>query len=69
MPSWPQGGSNPTATVYEMFGILTYLAYYGQTASDTGLRVIGLPPHSDGYWPRHTYRLRFRGMTKDGNPR
>jgi hypothetical protein len=69
MPSWPQGGANPTATVYEMFGILTYLAYYGQTASDTGLRVIGLRPHNDGYWPHHTYRLRFRGMTTDGNPR
>jgi hypothetical protein len=52
-----------------MFGILTYLAYYGQTASDAGLKVIGLPPHSDGYWPHHTYRLRFRGMTADGNPR
>lgn len=69
MPSWPQGGANPTATVYEMFGILAYLAYYGQTAGDAGLKVIGLPPHSDGYWPRHTYDLRFRGMTTDGNPR
>jgi hypothetical protein len=68
-PSWPQGGANPTATVYELFGVLTYLAYYGQAASDTGLEVIGLPPHSGGYWPRHSYRLRFRGMTTDGNPR
>jgi hypothetical protein len=69
MPSWPQGGSNPTATAYELFGVLTYVAYYGQTASATGLEVIGLPPHSDGYWPRHSYRVRFRGMTTDGNPR
>jgi hypothetical protein len=62
-------GANPTATAYELFGVLTYIAYYGQTASATGLQVIGLPPHSDGYFPHHTHRLRFRGMTKDGNPR
>ena len=69
MPSWPQGGANPSATAYELLGILTYLAYYGQTATDKGLKVIGLPPHSKGYYPHHTYRLRFRGMTSDGNPR
>jgi hypothetical protein len=62
-------GAGPTATAYALFGVLTYIAYYGQSASDAGLQVIGLPPHSDGYFPRHTYRVRFRGMTKDGNPR
>jgi hypothetical protein len=69
MPGWPEGGSNPTALAYSLFGVLTYLAYYGQSASDVGLEVIGLPPHSDGYWPHHTYDLSFAGMTADGNPR
>ena len=49
--------------------VLTYFGYYGTAASDLGLRYVGLPPHSDGYWPRHSYRVRFRGMTRDGNPR
>ncbi|HYH59089.1 MAG TPA: hypothetical protein VD790_07695 [Thermoleophilaceae bacterium] len=69
MPGWPDGGSNPTALAYSLFGVLTYLAYYGQSAGDVGLKVIGLPPHSDGYWPHHTYELSFEGMTADGNPR
>jgi hypothetical protein len=63
------GGQNIEYLLYQGAAILAYVAYYGTAKSDAGPRYIRFPPHSDGYWPRHSYRLRFRGMTKDGNPR
>jgi hypothetical protein len=61
------GGRNLEYLLYEGVAILVYVAYYGTARSTAGPRYIGFPPHSDGYWPNHSYRLRFRGMTKDGN--
>lgn len=63
------GGRNPLALAYIAVAILVWQAYYGVARTDRGLRYAGLPPHSDGYWPGHSYRVRFRGMTRDGNPR
>ena len=60
---------NPYALLIAAAGILVYVAYYGQARSDAGLRVIGLPPASNGYSPRHSYDLTFRGMTRTSNPR
>ncbi len=65
----PRGGENPYALLYGAAGVLVYLAYYGATTTDRGMRVIGFPPHSDGYYPHHTYDLRFRSMTRTSNPR
>lgn len=62
------GGGNSLALAYIAFGILVWQAYYGVAQTGLGLRYAGLPPHSDGYWPTHSYRVRFRGMTRDGNP-
>jgi hypothetical protein len=65
------GGSGGESTLYLLYqgaAILVYVAYYGTARSDAGPRYIRFPPHSDGYWPEHSYRLHFRGMTKDGNP-
>ncbi len=63
----PAGGANPLALGYQAVAILVYLVYYGAAASDVGPRVIGFPTSSDGY-PEHSYGVRFRGMTHDGNP-
>jgi hypothetical protein len=63
------GGQNPLATAYQAVAVLVYLAYYGTARSDLGPKVIGLPPHSDGYFPGHSYGVEFRTMTRDGNPR
>ena len=65
----PEGGENPTATAYQAVAVLVYLSYYGSAQGDTGLDVIGLPASSDGYFPGHSHYVRFRGMTRNGNPR
>lgn len=62
------GGRNPAFLLYQGAAIIVYVAYYGTARSEEGPRWIGFPPASDGYWPRHSYRLRFRGMTRNGNP-
>lgn len=63
-----QGGSDPFELLYAAVAILVYVSYYGTARSDLGVRYIGLPPHSNGYYPHHSYHVRFRGMTVDGNP-
>lgn len=63
----PDGGTNPLAIGYQAAGIVIYFTYYGVASSKVGPRVIGFPPSSDGY-PDHSYGVRFRGMTSDGNP-
>ena len=65
----PDGGGGPLYVIYQGVAILVYLSYYGTARSNLGPRYIGFPPHSDGYWPHHSYRLRFRGMTRNGNHR
>lgn len=65
----PAGGTNPYAVGYQAVAVLVYLSYYGTPRGTTGLDVIGFPSYSDGYWPRHSNRVRFRGMTRNGNPR
>jgi hypothetical protein len=62
------GGRNPLYVIYIGVATLVYLGYYGGAQSPRGPRTIGFPPESDGYWPDHSYRIRFRGMTEDGNP-
>lgn len=64
---FPAEGTNPLALLYQGVGILVHFVYYGVAASKAGPRVIGFPPSSDGY-PDHSYQVRFRGMTPDGNP-
>jgi hypothetical protein len=63
------GGRSPNYVLYQGAAILVYVAYYGTARSEAGPRYIGFPPASDGYWPHHSYRVRFRRMTKHGNPR
>lgn len=63
-----QGGS-PLGIAYVAVGTLIWVTYYGVASSNAGMRYLRFPPHSDGYWPDHSYRVRFRGMTEDGNPR
>ena len=62
------GGDNLLNLLYIGTGTLVYLGYYGTAQSELGPRYIGFPPRSDGYSPDHSHRVRFRGMTKDGNP-
>jgi hypothetical protein len=62
------GGTNPNWVLYQGAAILVYTSYYGTAQSDLGARTIHFPPRSDGYWPRHSYWVRFRGMTRRGNP-
>jgi hypothetical protein len=64
----PGNGGNSVALLYQGAGIVTYIAYYGTARSDLGVRYIGFPPHSAGYWPESSYRVRFAGMTSAGNP-
>jgi hypothetical protein len=65
----PPGNGNPSpALMYQAAGLIVYVAYYGTARSDAGVRYIGFPPHSNGYWPQSSYRVGFRGMTADGNP-
>ena len=63
------GGQSPNYVLYQGVAIIVYVAYYGTARSDAGPRYIGFPPASDGYWPDHSYRVRFRRMTRHGNPR
>jgi hypothetical protein len=65
----PNGGSNIAYLIYQGAAIIVYVAYYGTARSEVGPAYINFPPRSDGYFPRHSYRVRFRGMTKRGNPR
>lgn len=62
------GGTNPHWVLYQGAAILVYTSYYGTAQSELGPRTIRFPPRSDGYWPGHSYRVRFRGMTRHGNP-
>jgi len=65
----PPGNGNPSpALMYQAAALIVYVAYYGTARSDLGVRYIGFPPHSNGYWPESSYRVAFRGMTADGNP-
>jgi hypothetical protein len=61
-------GGNPNALMYAAPAVVIYIAYYGTARSNLGVQYIGFPPHSNGYWPEHSYRVSFRGMTADGNP-
>ena len=63
----PTEGGGPLYVLYQGVAALVYLTYYGTARSNLGPRYIGFPPHSRGYWPHHSYRVRFRGMTRDGN--
>lgn len=61
-------GDAPSILFYAGVAIIAYVAYYGTARSTTGPQYIGFPTTSDGY-RHHSYRVRFAGMTKDGNPR
>lgn len=63
------GGGSPLGVIYAALATLVWQIYYGVASSEAGVRYIRFPPHSDGYWPRHSYGIRFRGMTRHGNPR
>jgi hypothetical protein len=63
------GGDNLASLLYGAPAVVIYIAYYGTARSHLGPKYIGFPPASNGYWPHHSYRVRFRGMTRDGNPR
>ncbi len=65
----PNGGQNTAYLIYQGVAIIVYIAYYGTARSELGPQYIQFPPRSDGYFPRHSYRVRFRGMTRRGNPR
>lgn len=67
--STADGGDNPLYAAYAAPAIVVWFAYYGVAQSNKGVRYIRFPPHSDGYFPRHSYGIRFRGMTSDGHPR
>ncbi|MEX2197004.1 MAG: DUF5987 family protein [Thermoleophilaceae bacterium] len=62
------GGLDPLYVLYIGTATLVYLSYYGTARSDLGPRYIGFPPESDGYFPDHSHRVAFEGMTEDGNP-
>lgn len=66
--SYPEGGRNPFYVLYVGVGTLAYLGYYGTAQSRVGPRYIGFPPRSKGYHPDHSYGVRFKGMTRNGNP-
>jgi hypothetical protein len=63
----PPAGGGPLYVIYQGVAALVYLTYHGTARSNLGPRYIGFPPHSRGYWPHHSYGVRFRGMTRDGN--
>jgi hypothetical protein len=63
------GGDNTAYLIYQGAAVIVYVAYYGTARSELGPQYIKFPPESNGYYPRHSYRVRFRGMTKRGNPR
>jgi hypothetical protein len=62
-------GGNPLYLLHIAVATLIWQIYYGVAASTAGVDYLRFPPHSDGYWPKHSYRFRFRGMTRNGNPR
>lgn len=62
-------GQDPLYIGYGATAVLVYLAYVGTARSRVGPETMGFPPFSDGYFPGHSYRVRFRRMTRDGNPR
>lgn len=64
----PAGGTNPLYVAYYAIAVVVYVAYYGNAQSDAGPRYIGLPVHSRGYVPHHSYYVTFEGMTEHGNP-
>lgn len=64
-----EGGQSPLFAAYAAVAIVVWFTYYGTARSTVGVEYIRFPPHSDGYFPHHTYGVRFRGMTADGNPR
>ncbi|HVS68906.1 MAG TPA: hypothetical protein VHE56_10165 [Mycobacteriales bacterium] len=64
----PAGGSNPLYVLYYAVAVVVYVAYYGNARSEAGPRYIGLPVHSRGYVPHHSYYVTFDGMTAHGNP-
>jgi hypothetical protein len=64
----PAGGTNPLYILYYAIAVVVYVAYYGNAESNAGPRYIGLPVHSKGYLPHHSYYVTFEGMTKHGNP-
>jgi hypothetical protein len=64
----PEGGTNPLYILYYAIAVVVYVAYYGNAESDAGPRYIGLPVHSKGYVPHHSYYVTFEGMTQHGNP-
>jgi hypothetical protein len=64
-----EGGDSPLAILYAAIATLVWQIYYGVAASEKGVRYIHFPPHSDGYWPQHSYGIRFRSMTRHGYPR
>jgi hypothetical protein len=66
--STAEGGEHRLFVGYAALAIVVWFAYYGTARSTKGVDYIGFPPQSDGYWPGHSYGLRFRGMTPDGNP-
>ena len=61
------GGQNVNWLLFQGAAILTYVAYYGTARSEVGPEYIGFPPRSNGYWPKHSYRVRFKRMTRKGN--
>jgi hypothetical protein len=62
-------GGNLTALAFAAPAVVIYIAYYGTARSRLGPQYLGFPTSSRGYWPGHSYKLRFKGMTRDGNPR
>lgn len=61
-------GANPLWLMHIAVATLVWQIYYGVAASTAGVDYLRFRPHSDGYSPGHSYGLRFRGMTKGGNP-
>jgi hypothetical protein len=63
------GGQSPNWLLFQGAAILVYVAYYGAARSNLGPAWIRFPPISGGYWPRHSYRVRFKRKTRRGHPR
>lgn len=67
--STANGGRNQLYLAYLASALVVWFAYYGVSRSQAGMRYMRFKPHSDGYVPQHSYKIRFRGMSRDGNPR
>lgn len=61
-------GRSQLYIAYLGVALVIWFAYYGTARSRAGVRYMRFPPHSEGYWPEHSYGVRFRGMSEDGNP-